>query len=189
MVDAGVDGLDRTWSDRKLEEEDSSRRGPGRDDADADADADAGPASKPAIAPRACEDRACAVHAAVDANDGCLDVTTGVTIRGKGYDGVRAVTPLLPRSPARTVRVDSVDVVVPGDDAEGSADGGADDRVVVDAEAAIAGFAGDMDGAEDEPDAGVFSSSIGDGRLANGLVTGDVWLLTRADISRASRWR
>lgn len=37
-----------------------------------------------------------------------------------------------------------------------------------------------------EPAAETFSSSMGDGRLPKGLVGGGVWLLTRADISRAS---
>lgn len=80
-------------------------------------------------------------------------------------------------SPARQVRAAPVGVIVLEDEAEGSADGGADAGR---AEAFAAG----------EPDADVvFSSWMGDGRLANGPVRSEVWLLTRADMSRASRWR
>ena len=113
-------------------------------------------------------------------------------MRGNGYDGVRAVMPL-PRSPARTVRVESVDVVVPEEDVEGNEEGGAEERAEGKAEGRTegraAGFIGDVVGADGEPDTDIFSSSMGDGRFANGLVTGEVWLFTRADISRASRWR
>lgn len=90
---------------------------------------------------------------------------------------------------ARSVRVESVEVVVPEDDVEGSADGSAEDGLVNEAEDESAGFNGETDGAEREPGTDNFSSSIGDGRLPKGLVTGEVWLFTRAEISRASRWR
>jgi hypothetical protein len=99
----------------------------------------------------------------------------------------------VPTSAARTVRVESADVVVPEDDVEGNAEGGTDERVearaVGETDGRAVGFVGDAVGADGEPDADIFSSSIGDGRFANVLVTGEVWLFTRADISRASRWR
>lgn len=81
---------------------------------------------------------------------------------------------------------------MPEDDVDGSAEGGVEESVEVKVggtEGRAVGFAGEAEGADGEPDAEIFSSSMGEGRFANGLVTGDVWLLTRADISRASRWR